>query len=89
MFSARILWIKDVRFKNLRIFFGFSPNVPKLFAAVSAFILPFKAGRRRGEDGLAMTTLLFKEIKNFPRSVPAVVQLYGSRSPPVSGRVGE
>lgn len=33
-------------------FFGFSPNVPKLFAAVSAFILPFKAGRRRGEDGL-------------------------------------
>ena len=38
---------------------------------------PFKPRRRREEDGLAMTTLLFKEIKNSPRSIPAVVQLYG------------
>ena len=49
-----------------------------MFAAVSTFVTQFKAGRRREEDGLAMTILLFKEIKNLPRSVPAVIQLYGS-----------
>ena len=49
-----------------------------MFAAVSTFVSQFKAGRRREEDGLAMTILLVKEIKNLPSSVPAVIQVYGS-----------